>query len=454
MALLADSRERAPVIEPGQDLVSVSDRVSDIVLRQRTPRWWWIGFILSSLLLLVLVIAMINLFVAGIGIWGVNIPVAWGFAIANYVWWIGIASGGTIISALFFVIRTDWRTATNRIAESMTLFAAAAAGIMPILHLGRQGLFYWLFPYPNVMGVWPQFRSPLLWDFFALICYIAASILFWFLGAIPDFATMRDRAPTRLQLVFYGVLACGWRGAARHWKRFRVVYGIMAALMAPMVMSVHSVVGLDFAGGLTPGWHETDFPPYFVFGAVFSGFATVLVILIPLRRAYRLEAFVTDYHINALAKLMLACGLLLTYAYALEAFLPFYRGNPYDITQIRNDYFGIYAPAYWGKILFNTVIPQLLWFPRLRLNKVLLFLISCGIVFGMWLERFVIVVTSLYEDFLPSAWYIYNPTIWDWLILIGSIGLFSTGFFLVMRLVPVISMFEMRELVHRKEGER
>lgn len=215
MALLADSRERAPVIEPGQDLVSVSDRVSDIVLRQRTPRWWWIGFILSSLLLLVLVIAMINLFVAGIGIWGVNIPVAWGFAIANYVWWIGIASGGTIISALFFVIRTDWRTATNRIAESMTLFAAAAAGIMPILHLGRQGLFYWLFPYPNVMGVWPQFRSPLLWDFFALICYIAASILFWFLGAIPDFATMRDRAPTRLQLVFYGVLACGWRGRWR-----------------------------------------------------------------------------------------------------------------------------------------------------------------------------------------------------------------------------------------------
>ena len=290
-------------------------------------------------------------------------PVAWGFAIAEYVWWIGIASGGTIISALFFVIRTEWRTATNRIAESMTLFAAAAAGLMPIFHLGRQGLFYWLFPYPNVMGIWPQFRSPLLWDFFAVTCYIAASILFWFLGAIPDFATLRDRAHQPWQQAFYGILACGWVGAARHWKRFRVVYGILAAFMAPMVMSVHSIVGLDFAGGLTPGWHSADFA-HFVFGAVFSGFATVLLIIIPLRRAYRLEPFITDRHINALAKLMLACGLLLTYAYVLEAFMPLYSGNPYDIAQIRNDYFGLYAPAYWGKIVLNSLVPQLLWVRR------------------------------------------------------------------------------------------
>jgi Ni/Fe-hydrogenase subunit HybB-like protein len=216
-------------------------------------------------------------------------------------------------------------------------------------------------------------------------------------------------------------------------------------------MSVHSIVGLDFAGGLTPGWHSTDFPPYFVFGAVYSGFATVLVLIIPLRRAYRLEAYLTDYHINALAKLMLACGLMLTYAYALEAFMPVYSGNPYDLRQVHNDYFGIYAPAYWGKILFNTLIPQLLWVPRLRLNKPLLFAISCGIIVGMWLERIVIVVTSLYQDFLPSAWYVFVPTIWDWLTLIGSIGLFAAGFFLFLRLVPVFAMFEMRELLRRKE---
>ncbi|HZS85641.1 MAG TPA: NrfD/PsrC family molybdoenzyme membrane anchor subunit [Stellaceae bacterium] len=451
MTLLADIRE-APPVEPGQNLATVSNRVSDIALRMPTPRWWWAGFGASFLLFIILCIAAGNLFVSGIGIWGVNIPVAWGFALANYVWWIGVASGGTIISALFFITRSEWRTAVNRVAETMTLFAAAAAGLMPIFHLGRQGLFYWLFPYPNVMGIWPQFRSPLLWDFFALLCYIIASILFWYIGLLPDWAALRDRAPTRWQQVFYGTLACGWTGAARHWKRFRVVYGIMCAFMAPMVMSVHSIVGLDFAGGLTPGWHSTQFPPYFVFGAVYSGFATVLFLVLPIRRLYRLEAFITEYHINALAKMMLATGLMLTYSYALEAFMPYYSGNPYDVKQIRNDFFDLYALQYWGKILFNVVIPQLLWFPRLRLNEPLLFLVSVGIIFGMWLERYVIVVSSLYQDFMPSAWYFFAGSLWDWLTLAGSIGLFLTGIFIFLRLVPIIAMFEMRELVHREEG--
>jgi molybdopterin-containing oxidoreductase family membrane subunit len=299
------------------------------------------------------------------------------------------------------------------------------------------------------MSLWPHYRSPILWDFFALICYILASILFWYLGLLPDWATMRDRAPHRWQQAFYGVLACGWTGAARHWKRFRVVYGILCAFMAPMVMSVHSIVGLDFAGGLTPGWHSTQFPPYFVFGAVYSGFATALCLIIPVRRLYGLGAFITDYHINALAKLMLATGLMLTYAYALEAFMPFYSGSRYEIAQIHNDFFGLYAPAYWGKILLNAIIPQLLWLPAIRLNGVLLFLISFGIIVGMWLERYVIVVSSLYQGFMPSAWYFFAGTLWDWLTLLGSVGLFLTGIFIFLRFVPVISMFEMRELVRR-----
>jgi len=438
-----------PIMGPGQSIATVGETISDIALRRPTPLWWWGGFAFSFLWFLILCIAAGNLFVSGIGIWGVNIPVAWGFALANYIWWIGIASGGTIISALFFITRSEWRTATNRIAETMTLFAAAAAGLMPIFHLGRQGLFYWLFPYPNVMSLWPQFRSPLLWDFFALLCYILASILFWYLGLLPDWATMRDRAPHRWQQAFYGVLACGWTGAARHWKRFRVVYGILCAFMAPMVMSVHSIVGLDFAGGLTPGWHSTQFPPYFVFGAVYSGFATALCLIIPVRRLYGLGAFITDYHVNALAKLMLATGLMLTYNYALEAFMPFYSGSRYEIAQIHNDFFGLYAPAYWGKILLNVIIPQLLWLPAIRLNGVLLFLISFGIIVGMWLERYVIVVSSLYQGFMPSAWYFFAGTLWDWLTLLGSVGLFLTGIFIFLRFVPVISMFEMRELVRR-----
>ncbi len=437
-----------PLLAPGLTLGGATAAVAG-ALERPAPGWWWAATAAAGLFLAMLVVAATVLFVQGIGIWGVNIPVAWGFALANYVWWIGIASGGTIISALFHLTGAGWRTATNRLAETLTLWAAACAGLMPIFHLGRQGLFYWLFPYPNVMTVWPQFRSPLLWDFFALLCYIAASILFWYFGAIPDFATMRDRAAGPWRLA-YGVLAMGWRGSARQWTQFQAAYGIMAALLAPMVISVHSVVGLDFAAGLTPGWHSTQFPPYFVFGAVYSGFATVILLLVPVRRLYRLEAFVTDRHFDILARLMLACGLLLTYAYVMEAFDPFYSGDRAAIRAAEAQFFGRYSWAYWSKIALNSVIPMLLWVPRLRVTRSALVAIAAGIVLGMWLERYLIVLNSLAYDHMPSMWRPFVATGWDWATLVGSVGLFLTGFLVVLRVVPAVSMAELRHLIRRE----
>jgi molybdopterin-containing oxidoreductase family membrane subunit len=446
--------DAAPIIGRGASLADVTDTVCDVVVRQRAPLWWWIAVALSGAFVVLLVVAASELFIVGIGTWGVNIPVAWGFALANYVWWIGIASGGTIISALFYLTGSEWRRATNRVAESMTLWGAACAGLMPIFHLGRQGLFYWLFPYPNVMGIWPQFRSPLLWDFFALICYIFASILFWYLGLVPDFASMRDRAPTTLWRVFYGLLALGWRGSASQWKTYQTVYGILACLLAPMVVSVHSIVGLDFSGGLVPGWHSLQFSPYFVFGAVYSGFATALLLMIPVRRLYHLETYITERHLNVLAKLMLVCGLMLTYSYALEAFMPFYSGNIFDLHMFLNRLYGHYGATYWVKIALNCALPQLLWFPAVRRSEILLMLLSLAIIVGMWVERYIIVVTSLYQDFMPSAWYVFAGTVWDWSILLGSVGLFFTGFLVVLRFVPIVSVSEMRETVHEHVGDR
>ncbi|MBV9859389.1 MAG: polysulfide reductase NrfD [Alphaproteobacteria bacterium] len=440
------------VIAPGQTIGSITDAISDIVLEEATPFGWWIGFGISVALFLVLVAALSWLFVAGIGVWGIQNPVAWGFAIANYVWWIGLASGGTIISALFFLTRSEWRTATNRIAESMMLFCAAAAGIMPIIHLGRWWYFYWLFPYPNAMGTWPQFRSPLHWDFVALLAYVVASILFWYIGLIPDLATLRDRARGRRARLGYAVAALGWRGSSRQWRHFRATYLVFAGLMAPLVCSVHSIVGLDFAGGLWPGWHSTQFPPYFVFGAVLSGFALVLILVILLRHAYGLQAIITMRHVDVLAKLTLTCTLLIAYAYLIEAFMPFYSGNAYERTVALADFAGRYAWAYWGKITLNVVVAQLLWVPAIRRNQLALIAIAAGIIVGMWLERMLIVIGSLYRGFLPANWIPFVPTVWDWLTLIGSIGLFLTGFFLFLRFIPIVTMFELRELVLRKEG--
>jgi len=440
----------APIVAPNVTMTSLSYEVSAPVLASSAPRWWWIGFSISFALFIVLIIDMAWLFVNGIGVWGVNIPVAWGFALAEYVWWIAIASGGTIVSALFYLTRSPWRSATNRIAESMLLSAVPCAGLMPIMHLGRPGLFYWLFPYSNVMGVWPQARSPLWWDFICIICYMLMSLIYYYAGLLPDLATLRDLARSRVKQVFYGVLALGWRGSTREWQNQRIVYAIMSAIMAPMVVSVHSVVGLDFAGGLTPGWHDTQFPPYFFFGAVISGTAMIIMLTIVVRWGYSLQNVVTAYHLNAMSKVMLVGSLMLTYAYVWEAFGPFYSGDEAAKAEFLSRVYGFTAPAFWSEKILTVVIPQLLWLPFVRRNQLLLFFISLGIIVGMWQERFVFVTSSLEHNHIPSYWGFFFPTFWDWAALAGTIGLFLTLFFLFLRFAPIVSIAEVREIVEEE----
>ncbi len=443
----------APVIAPDLTMTSLSEQVSARVLSERAPLWWHIGFAVGFMLLTLLIVQMAWLFINGIGVWGVNIPVAWGLAISEYVWWIALASGGTIVSALFFLTRSPWRSATNRIAESMLLSAAPCAGLMPIMHLGRPGLFYWLFPYSTVMGVWPQVRSPLWWDFICLICYILMSVMYYYTGILPDLATVRDLAKSRSKQILYGILALGWRGSVRQWQNQRVVYAIMSAIMAPMVISVHSVVGLDFAGGLTPGWHDTQFPPYFFFGAVISGTALIMMLTIMVRWGYGLRDVLTEYHLNAMAKVMLVGSLLLAYAYVWEAFGPFYGSDVAEKTEFLRRMFGFTASAFWSEKILTVVIPQLLWLPSVRRNQPLLFLISTGIILGMWQERFVFVTSSLEHNYMPSYWGHFFPTFWDWAALAGTIGLFLTMFFLFLRFVPIVSLAEVREIVEEKRSK-
>jgi molybdopterin-containing oxidoreductase family membrane subunit len=333
----------------------------------------------------------------------------------------------------------------------MTLFAVACAGLFPILHLGRPWLFYWLIPYPNTMALWPQFRSPLVWDVFAITTYATVSLLFWYIGLVPDLATLRDRARNPLTRILYGIFALGWRNSARHWHRYHSAYLILAALATPLVVSVHSIVSLDFAVGIVPGWHATIFPPYFVAGAIFSGFAMVMTLAIPLRKFYGLEDFITMRHLNNMAKVMLTTGMIVVYGYMMEAFFAWYSGVPYEGYMMLNRVTGPYAPFYWALLLCNAVIPQLLWFRRVRTNVLLLFIISLIVNVGMWLERFIIVITSLTRDYLPSSWDMYYPTIWDITLFFGTIGLFLTLLFLFVRVLPAISIFEMRELIPESE---
>jgi len=435
------------------EIRSVTDKISSIVLKKGTHLGWFIGFGIGFALTLVLMLSVTWLLIKGIGIWGVNIPVAWGFAIVNFVWWIGIGHAGTLISAVLLLFRQEWRTSINRFAEAMTLFAVACAGIFPLIHLGRPQYFYWLFPYPSTMGVWPQFRSPLVWDCFAVSTYATVSLLFWYIGLIPDLATLRDRAHNWYARVIYGFLAMGWRGSSRHWKRYTDAYLLLAGLATPLVVSVHTIVSFDFAVAQVPGWHATIFPPYFVAGAIYSGFAMVLTIAIPLRYAYGLKSFLTDWHFDNMAKVMLASGLVVAYGYLVEHFIAFYSAHTYEEYMMTNRMFGPYAFFYWMLILCNVTIPQLLWFKKIRLNPYTLFIISIIINIGMWLERFVIVVTSLHRDFLPSSWDMYIPTFWDWSTYIGTIGLFVALLFVFIRVLPMISIFEMRELVHHEGGE-
>jgi molybdopterin-containing oxidoreductase family membrane subunit len=425
----------------------VTAQVSDLVLRRPVQPGWLAGLGLAALFTGVLGVAVTWLFIAGIGIWGVRIPVAWGFAIVNFVWWIGIGHAGTLISAILLLLHQHWRRAINRSAEAMTLFAVACAGMFPLLHLGRPQLFYWLLPYPNTMGLWPQFRSPLVWDCFAVATYFTVSLLFWYVGLVPDLATLRDRAQRPWVQRVYGVLALGWRGSARHWESYRTAYLLLAGLATPLVVSVHSIVGLDFAVALVPGWHSTLFPPYFVCGAIYSGFACVLLLLLPLRHTCHLQGLITTRHLDLMAKVMLATGLMVAYGYAMDWFMGWYSGEPAEVDVLRGYLHGTYDWVYWCLIAANVVLPQALWFDWVRTRPVPLFLASLSVLLGMWGERFVIVILSLQRPHLPSAWGDFVPTFWDWATLAGSIGLFLLLWFLFIRLLPALSMHELREQV-------
>jgi Ni/Fe-hydrogenase subunit HybB-like protein len=448
------SSRRLPIVGPGYTAGSVTDKISSLVLRRGTSKGWLFGFSLSFLLLMMLMYAVGLLLVKGVGIWGINIPVGWGFAIVNFVWWIGIGHAGTLISAILLLLNQEWRTSINRFAEAMTLFAVACAGLFPLLHMGRPWYAYWLFPYPNTMSIWPQFRSPLVWDVFAVSTYATVSLLFWFIGLIPDLATLRDRARFPIAKKIYGIFAMGWRGSAMHWHRYQTAYLLLAGLATPLVVSVHTVVSFDFAVAIVPGWHTTIFPPYFVAGAIFSGFAMVLTLAIPLRAAYDLEDFITLRHLDNMAKVMLATGWIVAYGYMFEFFSGWYSGNLYEHYLTLYRLFGPYAPFYWALLICNIAIPQLLWFSKLRTNPVILWVIALIVNIGMWLERFVIVVISLSRDFIPSSWGRYEPTRWDWATFVGTIGLFLSLLFLFIRYLPVISIFEMRELVAENQEKK
>jgi Ni/Fe-hydrogenase subunit HybB-like protein len=450
---VSDRRETrsVPVIEPGHTFASVTDKISSIVLSRRTPLFWVVGFGFGFALTMGMLYAIGVLFFRGIGVWGVNEPIGWGFAIVNFVWWIGIGHAGTLISAILLLLRQEWRTSINRFAEAMTLFAVAQAGLYPVLHLGRPWLAYWLLPYPNTMALWPQWRSPLVWDVFAVSTYATVSLLFWYVGLIPDLATLRDRSRKKIAQILYGMLAMGWRGSAMHWHRYEMAYLLLAGIATPLVVSVHTVVSFDFTIGIIPGWHSTIFPPYFVAGAIYGGFAMVLTIAIPLRTLYHLEDFVTLRHLRNMAKILLATGLIVGYGYMIEIFMSWYSGNPYEKFMTWNRMTGPYWPVFWGLMLCNIVTPQFLWFRSVRSSPLGLWVIALIVNVGMWLERFVIVVTSLHRDYLPSSWGMYIPTKYDWMTYVGTIGFFVALFFLFIRFLPMISIFEMRTLVPEAE---
>jgi Ni/Fe-hydrogenase subunit HybB-like protein len=437
------------VLGPGHTYDTVTDRIAGVVFLswKNTPKKWFFGALVAFAGVNLLLLAVSVLFLRGVGIWGINIPIGWGFAIINFVWWIGIGHAGTLISAILFLLKQDWRTSINRFAEAMTLFAVACAAMFPILHLGRPWLFYWLMPYPSSMWLWPQPRSPLEWDVFAVSTYGTVSLVFWYIGLVPDLATMRDTAPKLWMQRVYAFLALGWRGSIKHWHRYTKAYLLLAGLSTPLVLSVHSIVSMDFAISIIPGWHTTIFPPYFVAGAIYSGFAMVLTLIIPLRSWYKMQDIITMRHIEASAKVMLGTGLIVAYGYTQEAFFSWYSGDKFESFMYWNRITGPYGFAYALLILCNIAIPQALWSGRVRRNVPVLWCISIVVNIGMWLERFVIVVVSLTRDFLPSSWGTYIPTGWDWATFVGTLGFFTTCIFLFVRLLPAISIFEEREEV-------
>jgi Ni/Fe-hydrogenase subunit HybB-like protein len=432
------------VIAPGHTFKSVTEEVSRIVLTGHTPLGWYFGFMLAGSIVIVLLTAVTWLFLKGVGIWGIDIPVGWGFAIINFVWWIGIGHAGTLISAILLLFKQQWRNSINRFAEAMTIFAVVCAGMFPLIHTGRPWLAYWMFPYPNSMSVWPQFRSPLLWDVFAVSTYATISVVFWYIGMIPDLGTMRDRAQSKFAQFFYGMLAIGWRGSVRHWVQYETASLLLAGLATPLVLSVHTVISFDFAVAVLPGWHTTIFPPYFVAGAIYSGFAMVLTLAIPIRKFYHLEDLITLRHLDNMGKVMLATGLIVAYGYSMEVFMSWFSASHWESFMMWNRMFGPMGWSYWVLITCNIALPQLLWLRSVRVNPAQLFVMSIIVNTGMWFERFVIVVTSLYRDFLPSSWGTYRATRWDYATFVGTLGLFTALFFLFVRFLPMIPMSELR----------
>jgi len=434
------------LVEGKETFRSLTEKISSIP-EKTTPQLWYIAIGASLSLMLVLFGSIGFLFWEGVGIWGLNNPVGWGWAIINFVWWVGIGHAGTLISAILFILRQHWRTSINRFAEAMTLFAVSCALIFPGIHVGRVWIAYYMFPLPNQMAMWPNFRSPLLWDVFAVGTYFTASLLFWYTGLIPDLATFRDRAKQKIKKFIFGALALGWRGGNRQWRHYELAYLLLAGISTPLVLSVHSVVSTDFAISILPGWHTTIFPPYFVAGAIFSGFAMVVTLSIIARKIYSLEHLITINHLEKMNKIMLMTGMMVGYAYSMEFFIAWYSGNIYEQFAFINRAFGNYAWAYWTMITCNVLVPQMFWVKKWRRKVGLMFVASILINVGMWFERFVIVVTSLSRDFLPSSWDYYKPTIWDISTFVGSFGLFFTLFLLFIRFLPMISMTEIKTVL-------
>lgn len=424
----------------------ITDQVSGLTER-RTPRGWYVAFAISLSLALMLLLLIGHLVANGIGVWGNNVPIGWAWDIVNFVFWVGIGHAGTLISAILFLLRQQWRTSINRFAEAMTIFAVICALIFPAIHVGRVWLVYWLFPLPNQMQMWPNFRSPLLWDVFAVSTYFTVSLLFWYVGLVPDLATLRDRATSRIKKIVLGIFSLGWRGGNRQWQHYEMAYLLLAGLSTPLVLSVHSVVSTDFATSVIPGWHTTIFPPYFVAGAIFSGFAMVTTLAIIVRKIYGITNIITDRHLEIMCKIMMTTGLMVGYAYAIEFFIAWYGGNMYERFAFINRAFGPYAWAYWIMISCNVLAPQLFWFKKLRTSIPVIFIASIIINIGMWFERFVIIVSSLSRDYLPGAWGYFRPTLIDVGIFVGSFGLFFTLFLLFLRFLPIVAMAEVKSIL-------
>jgi Ni/Fe-hydrogenase subunit HybB-like protein len=445
----ADPIEPRPLIEGTQTDRSINDSLLDHVWRG-AGRGWWLCFSIALAMFGLLIISLTYVVLTGIGVWGNNIPVGWAFDIINFVWWIGIGHAGTLISAILLLFQQKWRTSINRFAEAMTLFAVMCALIFPIFHTGRPWFaLYWLLPYPSVQGIWPQFKSPLVWDVFAVTTYFTISLLFWYLGLIPDLAAMRDSSRSKLRRAVCGIFAMGWRGSGRHWAEYKWAYLLLAGLSTPLVLSVHSVVSFDFATSLLPGWHTTIFPPYFVAGAIFSGFGMVLTWMVPARQFLGLKHVITMRHIENMNKVMLATGLMVSFGYLMEHFIAWYSGNAFEFSvfyRVRQR--GPFAPIYWLMISCNVLIPNILWWKKARTNLAITWFVALLVNVGMWCERFVIIVTSLHRDFLPGSWGGYAPTWVDICLFTGTIGFFSTAMLLFLKFVPAVAVTEVKELRH------